>query len=819
MADCSDQGQRLMDRHPGRLLKYLLPIGYLVVLILTVSLMKVGLASPRLHWSSVDPPGLYWTEQALQYRYAKMVAEGDSIPVHDTKLQYPGGVDTFQSLTVFLEYLIGYSYRLLDQFSINIPFHVFVTWFTSFFLTLSVVCVYCFTALVFRSQLAAVLSSLLYALSTPSASRSIMTCNREDIALPFLFGATVLLAASACCGRRSLAVLGSLLMAISLAAWHFSRFYFLAVVASLAVLYLFSDRKNLRRLAFIFCSLTATTILAGLLVPVLRASRFWSSPHTILCLSTTIAILWEVSRERLQHDKADVSQASFAAVFAKRACCIGVIAAPILVVTMLLNTEQAGFGHVWELLVEKVRHLGVKPASPSSLPFQARALWIDGFNGPTFHYIVTGFWAIIPIGLVSLVRITKALRGQVQKQSEIRLVPLMFLVLLAVIFTGLFFLVERLSVFVVFFWAVLCGGAVQNLGRRSSWAVAAGLVPFALVMAYGFQDIKQQTVIHRTIDAAIGYEHQPATFMWKKGFDDSSLVHWVRENTPPDSVFMARFFVAPLLLTYADRAIVVQPKWEVPGSRERVRRIHEAFYGTEASLATLCEELGVQYYLLDGRATLDASPDSDRFTADALQLATSTPAFRMQFAPQSLTRFQLVYQNRYYRLFKLVAQNREDGVERFPYQPFYDIARFGGQTGKEPFFDDSHTFAVLSECRRADDLLVEGAEALSRRVYAEGNRCFNEALSIDPSIHGGHLYRGVALMEMGLRDQAAQEFATEVSIHPYCPMAAYQLGHICMLREDWQGALQAFKRCHELDPDLPGVVQRAREAEYAMTHR
>ena len=778
--------------------------------------MKLGFASNRLTWSRVDPPGLYWSEEALQYRYAKMVAEGEAIPSHDEKLMYPDGVRTFQYLTVFLEYLIGYSYRLVGYSSFDVPFHVFATWFTSFFLTLSAISVYFFSVLVFRSHLAGVLSSLLYAFSTPSASRSILSCNREDIALPFLFGATVLLAASLSYRPRIMAIAGCLLMAISLAAWHFSRFYFFAFAVALCIVYLAAPRKELRRLAFMFCLLTAISIIAGLTVPVLRASRFWCSPHAIVCLAVSVSVLWEMRRERARgHDTNSLESRGWA-IGLGRAIRIAVVAAPLFGLTCFLATEQAAYGHVWELLVEKVRHLGVKPDDPSVLPFEARALWIEGFNGPALHHILTSFWAIIPIGLFAIVRIGLAMGTEKYNPSGMRAGALLLLVLLAIIFVGLYLFIGRLSVFVVFFTAVLCGGAVYGLSSRVSWVVAGCLIPFALLLAYGFQDIRHQTVLHRAIDRVIGYEHQPATFVWKVAYNDQSLVNWVQDNTPPDSVFVSRFFVAPLLLTYADRAIVVQPKWEVPGSRERVRRIHEAFYGTEEALAGLCDELGAQYYLLDGRATLDASQDGDRYTADALRLATSTPAYRMQFAPELLTRFRLVYQNRYYRLFHLVGDDPHNDASDFPGNPFYDITRFGGQTGKEAFFDDQYTADVVQECRHAEELLTTGTSALKRGSYGEANRCFMEALHINPSIHGGHLLQGVALLEMGRLQQAAEEVSKEVAIHPYCPMAAYQLGHIRFVEKKWRKAFDAFESCYELDPEFPGIAERIGEAQRAM---
>jgi tetratricopeptide (TPR) repeat protein len=384
---------------------------------------------------------------------------------------------------------------------------------------------------------------------------------------------------------------------------------------------------------------------------------------------------------------------------------------------------------------------------------------------------------------------------------------------LAIVFTGLFFFVLRLSVFVVFFSAVLCGGAVCGLSRRLSWLIGGCLIPFALVLDF---ERENEAVIHRAIDNVIGYEHQPAASIRRKALDDSSLVIWVRENTPLNSAFMSRFSVAPLILAYADRAIVTQPKFEVPGSREKVRRILEAFYGDEESLAALCEEFGAEYWLLDGRATLDGTHDSERYSANALRLATSTPAYRMQFVPESLTRFQLVYQNRYYRLFKLVRDAPGNDTGKFPYEPFYDIGRFGGQTGNEPFFDDTYTTGVIKQCRRAEDLLAKGARALVAGSHSVALNIFDRALEINPSIHGGHGYRGVALMEMGRLQEAAEEISEEATIHSSCPMAAYQLGHIRFLTGDWKQALRAFRHCYELDPDFPGVLERIRQTQQAM---
>jgi tetratricopeptide (TPR) repeat protein len=756
---------------------------YLVLLFSSVSYLKIRACQASFARFEANETGMFWSEAAVQYRYAKMIADGKRIPEYDQDLQYPEGVRPHETLTLPMEHVTGWSFRIYDRsFPQSVTLSVYVVLWACLFSSLSVVAIYAVALRVFSSHASAILASLLYGFCPATADRLVASFNREDFALPLLFGGFAFFVASLHSDstfktRLIWACFASMLFVAGLTAWHLTRFYLLTFGAAAAAAYLIARRESLKTFGLSLTIVTVSISIAGLAMPLLRTRQFVWSPAVILCVVTTASIAWN---RTWQADDG---------VWKRLAVWLAIAAVPIVVLFAMVPVNDA-YTYVWALLVEKVAHFGVKPIDPSRLSFDARMVWVEAFNSPSLAYVVGTCGAILLACVISSYRLVRFRSCMMENRMSLAM-----LLGMAGLFVFFFLMITRLSVFAIFFLSAMAGGAVCGRPTRRALLVTfAAIVPLVAVFAYGFP-VGHSSYLSRLL----GHREQSTMVKWPK--DDELLVTWVKENTAENAVFLSRFGVAPVILAYADRAIVLQPKFESAGIRGKVRKSLEALYGTEEALAEFCVANGATHYLLDLELCLENDLDSPRYVADALRLSPATPAYQMQFAPERLSRFQLVYQNSFYRVFELV--DSVESLQDFAYYPCYDIKRFGHQTGQEPFFDDLFTNVVLRDQLDAVARLRQGRTAHKLKQYERALRYFEEAIRRHPSLPGVHSSRGLSLSMVGRLEEALSEMQQEVLIHPGSPAAHFRLGLLRASVQDFDGALQSWHRCRELDPHYP----------------
>jgi tetratricopeptide (TPR) repeat protein len=777
------------------------PIGLLLFLAFSyacASLARVVIQTSNEDFDPRNDVGFYYSEAAVQYRYARMVARGQPIPSVDRKLQYPEGVQVSRQLTVLMEYVAGWTYRVLSPVFGHPNFHVFLVFWTSFFLSLAVPLVFAQSSLLFRSPIAGVFASILYGFSVPSADR--LSFGYETFTLPFIFGHLLLFCLATngpenptgCAPRWKLAAVGSgLCLAVALAAWHFTRFYYSSFVAACLGWYLVSGQVSRSdRFPWCFGTVTAASAIAGLAVPVLREKHFIVSPPLLAAVALTAAL----AMERLRTPKSIGSNAW------RRLGALAVAALPMVIVFAVFGRESEGYEHVYDLLLQKLLQFGVKPDSPAALPFPARVLWVGAFDSPPLDYLVTGFLLPSLFATLALVRIPRPWRWFLE--SPQRFVP----AVVGSFFVLSFLLVERLSVFAIYFISVCAGGVAWNIGVRRSRVLLFLAFPLALVLTSEFLNFREGTgfdrIAHRWFAPAASVR------MPKWRFHDLDLVGWVRRHTSENSVFLARFGVGPLVLAYADRAIVLQPKFEAESARRKTQEFLAALYASEADLTQYCEKNEVDYYLLDVSSALDASKEGDRYVADALRLRKDTPAFLLQFAPEKLRHFELVFENSFYRVFRFHKGEWVDKPQEFPYQPIYDLAAFGGQKIDDRPFDDHYTGAVVASMERAVQIFRSGVANYESGQPALAIDDFRRAVAIYPSLVGVHGYLGMSLAAIGRLDEALEACQEEMQLSPEEPTSHVFLGDVRYLSQDYLGADKAWHEAQRLDPDYPGINER-----------
>jgi hypothetical protein len=532
-------------------------------------------------WDARDETGQFWSEFAFHYRFAKFFAEH---PVRDwgqlardRHVQFPDTVNDWAEFSIAMEVPVGVLYRWIYGNPITTlegstpeglwsgfaarhkpAFHVFVVWYDCLVSSLTLFAVFFLARALWRSDFAGLMASAFYATLYPSYGRTVKNLFlREDFAIPLIVFALFFTVRMLQQSNRHDQMFAALFWVAALASWHLTQFVLAVVVAAAVLVYLGWGETPRRPLA------VGLLALCSMLLPVLRAKQFYLSPTMCVLYALTLAVWINGGRRK----------------------AIGVFAASaasFLVLGALL--QRGDYAHVYELFFCKLRFLGVKPANPSSLPWDARVLWESAFDTAS----VAEFWHslawCLPMALIV------AAIGRQERRVATNL-SLLFVLLLF----PLSWMVVRYFTFLGFAAAVAAGGIVA---LPSIW-----WKPIALAaVGWQFLGLNAQPLDRAPV--------LPAAYR--------DVVKWVNENTPADAVLLASISESPVILAGTERPIVLHSKFENRTIRERYRQFLTTIYASEEDFARFARRYGADYFLFDRENFLRPGIESRRYKADWL---------------------------------------------------------------------------------------------------------------------------------------------------------------------------------------------------------
>ncbi len=554
-------------------------------------------ANPTWDWQ--EEVGQFWSEFAFHYRFAKFFAEHPprdwGLLTHDRRVQHPDEVNDWAEFTIAMEVPAGVSYRWWKP---ALPFHVWVVWYDCLVSSLSLFAIFFLARELWRSHLAGLMASVLYAGLYPSYGRTVKNLFlKEDFAIPLIVLAvwlTVRMLREGAPGGRALPqIVAGLVWLAALASWHLTQFV-LAVGVGAAVLVYLGKGETPRRPWFV------VVLAAGaVLVPVLRAKQFYLSPTMCGLYALSLAVWVNGGR--------------------KKAFAVFVGSAAVLVTLgWLLQKSYGEYAHVYQLFFYKLRYLGVKPADPARLPWEARCLWEGAFEtAGRCEWWRSLMWCG-PLAAVGLWKV-----GRMEDWGVAARVFAVFTLLLV----PLSWMVVRYFTFLGWAAAVMAAGVVAwpanplRPGRAflRRWAVAA-LAVWQLTRL-DFQPLDRASVA-------------PA--------ESREAVNWINDHTPTNAVVLASIAESPVFLTHTGRPIILHSKFENREIRERYRQFLEAAYGGEETLAAFCRQSGADYFVWDaGFLTADR-----RYKAGVAGEPTALPAgdgpFRLEMSNSRLAVFRVL---------------------------------------------------------------------------------------------------------------------------------------------------------------------------------
>ncbi len=752
-----------------------------------------------------DYSPFYNTEAAHYLRYAEMVSKGEEVPAIDYKAQYPEGFEVFKGTSIFMEYIVGYLHRL--PFFRNIPFFRFVEYFNWYCSAISIFGIFLLCLLFVSDIKIALLSALYYAVAIAAISRTVDGFFEKEIfTLPVMIFHLFFFLKYLATKKRKYSFTAAVLLFIIMASFRLSQFDFLLVISYPVFKFLFSQKteKFKGSLLDFFAFQLAALFAAGLIIPYLRCRLFIFSLPMIICYSFIVLLITD------KYITLNIWK-KVSAFFI------------LNILLFIIFPQTKDYTSVTSMFFYKIRYFLQKPLDPARLPFLTRSIWVGPYKSPSLYNIIYLFSTYLFWGIASVVFLIMKF---IKKQLDIKLEFLLFLTG-AFLASYLFF--KRLQIFLIIALSVnfaFCLHLAKKYLKRKLIFILV-LVMFCLV----FEWYKTWTY----------FELQPffSGFLIKFKIEpDKSenrfvsdatirMVEVVKTHTEENAKILTKYaFSAPILL-YTGRTIFINPSQEKIAPVLKIREVSSALYQKERDFHDICKEYKVDYYVYAIDEYLDNSIYSTRYLVDKMDYNEEKTAYFMQFEPENLKYFKLVYQNEIFRIFKFIPQHslQKDRAD-MKYYPCYDkavynkmgishieflekwisayINRIAGDYyyNKQQF---NRAEVVYNSCLNAFPFFPHVLINLARIYLISGN--FNEAhlnfqraLSIN---YSASAHYGATMMHLmqGSRDKAEQELQEILKKEPFYLPAVIDLVNIYGQKRLYERAIDLCKKAIQRHPD------------------
>jgi len=564
---------------------------------------------------------LFLKESALQYRMTRQVWETGTLPEVEPKVGVPDGVVPRETYSVGAEWVYVTFARWLPDtltvaerirrvssalFCFAIPFGFLWVWLRT------------------HSWLGAWMTGVILMVSPAFAVRSSgLELSRENLAIPLFMLFFVAAAASgtmkAAATRWLLAAVAAVAVACAQCFWDLSQMA-VGLWAVFTWVVEVRDPQKDRDHRPVWLLVTAALLLAALLNPYLRTHGFLFSPVMGILIARAASWLPGLKRGHRIYWLVPV---------AVGVCWV-----------LIGRLFQENYSHFGELLWAKLRFANVKPDDPALLTYVQRIMWTPALNSSTWPLTKAYFALTIYAGLIAaVVLLYDGLRAKAISQDGSGS-PVPFAEIGYLLFTlPVYVLFFRFHIFLIVFLAVCTGIAIGRKVRMSSgWPrrlVAVGLILLISgVELYRLlffdpantQHQRAQRYAMRQLFEQAGVTNPLLELpdnLWGVGskllypYTESLLTFLNEDLKHLDPLFhsdppalLSHFGVSATVLGYTEIPIVLHPKFETPGIREKVGQFYENLYlQDEVQFRNWAVAQGARYYLHSQR-------DYDRLVAD-----------------------------------------------------------------------------------------------------------------------------------------------------------------------------------------------------------
>jgi hypothetical protein len=363
-------------------------------------------------------------------------------------------------------------------------------------------------------------------------------------------------------------------------------------------------------------------------------------------------------------------------LLARRKSQVILLVGSVTLFSILGHLFAENYSHFAELLFAKIRYLNVKPMDPSLLSYAQRIMWTPALNSTTWELTKSYFLFTLIIFAIALAMVVPGKR---------KWVPPMGFVLFSSLFTlPVTILFFRFHVFWILFAAVSIGAgltcSLRNLPDKRRFVCFVLLFVFLtggeLFLLLFFEPSTSSTLsperaqLVQLVKAMGGSTSSVTPNRWGRPgayYGELQSLAEQLKQLPEGSPVLANFGISASILAETELPILLHPKFETPGIRERVRRFYEyLFLGSEEELREWAVGYGARYYVHSNGHLSDLDiRNSPRYMVDALDPSVDAPVRLFEEKPQTATFFQPIGGNRRYRIFRIITPEDEEFAASF----------------------------------------------------------------------------------------------------------------------------------------------------------
>lgn len=597
-----------------------------------------------------DEEAPFILEAALQYRMTREVYQTGRLQAFEPYVQYPEGVNRWSTYSIGAEFIYAPLARFLpSEWSLVSR----LRWISTALFCLTVPLAALWAGMGWKSWWAGLTCGLILMVSPAFAVRSSgLALSRENFAFPVMMLFLVIdqrLRSPVTPGRRVvLLVLVAFSAGFSQVFWDFSQYLFgLWALAELCTGWSRPEYRESRRGTWF--SVAAGLVLASLGHPYLRGQGFLFSPVMIMVLS--LCFLGSGLRPRLNWPMMLLSILGFALVW-----------------TLIGRVFVTNYSHFGELLWAKIRHLNQKPFDPSVLSYAQRIMWTPALNSSTWlltkAYFPVILWALL-LGVLFLFR-------DVKRSDHVFPRQLLMFTLVTLPMYVLFF---RMHVYLILFAAATIGGMIGIIASFPAKPLLAKLMATGLLFFIpGFEfyrmlffepsntrmETADQVLMRRALEE-MGLS-QPRIFnRW--GHPGQSyealqgLTQALQALDKPTAPVLAGFGVSGSILADTGMPILLHPKFESPGIRDKVRDFYTHLYlKSEREFRDWAVGHGAEIYVHAFGSLAGNDPrETPRYMVDAVEPPGHAAVYILERSPREAIWFQPLWANDRYQIFRLIT--------------------------------------------------------------------------------------------------------------------------------------------------------------------
>jgi len=509
---------------------------------------------------------------------------------------------------------------------------------------------------------------------------------------------------------------------------------------------------------------------ASVLLPVLRAKYFVFSPALMLSYGLLAASLIPALKGGDSRKNIVISQ---------------LVVVALLAASLIIQKLMGVYSHVYELILAKIRFLGVLPEDPAALSFEAKSMWTSAFVSPKLVEIPMLLSFAFLFGMIGAVIMIYRISRKKAESYE------MMIVFFTLCTFFLFLLIHRMHIFAVFFLALSMGAL--TLFRNNSLKY----------IMYGFLGVCLLTQLYLMLNLFSLKAFRPDQHYLK------NMLSFIRENTDKDSAVLTSFQLGPAVAVYTGRPVILHSKFESKLIRDKVKDVYASFFNSEAELYELCRRYKADLFVYQANIALEGRPMSVRYLAGATSLRTDSAAFLLHFAQDRLTLFRLIYQNPFYRVYKVGWQTAPEKLD-LRYEPIYDLVNFLGEGEPGEFIPDAVLGTGAASLRSSDTHRKIGDRFFLSGDYKIAGLQYERALAINQQNTMALWGLSKVLLKVGEESKAMQVLRTVLLLDPNYDATTLDIQNVDMLlvmgayeldRKQYDRAERMFKKTIQVKPD------------------